>query len=269
MITELWTKNNTMTLKTSMSHIMKYKHLLKWKNSESILEVGCGDGTNAKQVILPILPKDYKEFHISDKEPNFVKYIERNVTIPKLKVFKQDVVEDEVPKELENRFDHIFGFFFLHMLMDPRKALVNIHKMLKPGGQTFFNFFEYTPINKVMQNMAIHPKWGKYEHKENAYCCHENPLEAYTQDFITAGFKDAIYNTEKETWEFDEGPEWENLLVSVNSVLSELPESDKEEYIRDYVEYCRAVGPTKVKTADGKWIRKVDRNMFVVVANKT
>ncbi|XP_056634468.1 uncharacterized protein LOC130443728 [Diorhabda sublineata] len=271
MIPELWAKYNTLTLRPAMNHIKKYNHLLKWKNNESILEVASGDGMIAKHVLVPILPKDYKEFYITDKEPEFVKYIKRNLNIPKSKVFTQDIVEDEVPKELENRFDHIFGFFFLNMLRESknvRKALANTHKMLKPGGQSFFNFLEYTPIDDILIKMVIHPKWGRYTHMMSAHCCHENPLEAYTKDFIAAGFEDAAYNTEKETWELEEGSEWEHLFTSTNPIVSKIPESQREDYIRDYVEYCRMVGPPKVKTAEGKVIRKLVKNVLIVVANK-
>ncbi|XP_056634472.1 juvenile hormone acid O-methyltransferase-like [Diorhabda sublineata] len=268
MIPEIWMKYNTESLRLALRHVNKYKHLLKWKENESILEIGCGDGTNAKQVILPILPKDYKEFHVSEKEPDFVKYIQRNVIIPKLEVFKQDIVDDEVPKELENRFDHIFGFFVLHMLMEPRKALENIHKMLKPGGQTFLNFFEYTPVDNVMKKMDRHPKWGKYPHAMNAYINHENPLEAYTKDFIAAGFENAIYNTEIETCEFED-PYWRDLFLSVNPTVSKIPENEKEDYFKDFLEACSITASPPVKKPDGKLVREFPTKLFVVVADRT
>lgn len=38
----------------------KYSHLLRWKEEERILDVGCGTGNITTQFLVPHLPADYK-----------------------------------------------------------------------------------------------------------------------------------------------------------------------------------------------------------------
>ncbi|XP_028145595.1 juvenile hormone acid O-methyltransferase-like [Diabrotica virgifera virgifera] len=264
-----WSRSSKRILEITNEHLQKYAHLLKWRNNASILECGIATGENSLKSIIPILPQDYKEYVATDKSQIMLQYAKNIIKIPRSIVCQLDVNVRHPPLNMEDRFDHIFGFFLIHMTDNPRQAFRNFHRMLKPGGSLFLNFYERLPVDMMFHNLRSHPKWGKY-HQEDAvsvYYYTQNPKEEYRKDIEAAGFKNYVYNNENHRHVFKSEDEFRDLYTSVNPILHNIPKEEYDEYIEDYITQYT---PNFVITyEDGERTISTDYKMFVFHATKT
>ena len=58
----LYDANNLPLLRDAKLSLDKYSDLLRWKEGERIVDIGCGTGNVTMQVLEPRLPVDYKLF---------------------------------------------------------------------------------------------------------------------------------------------------------------------------------------------------------------
>ncbi|CAG9829235.1 unnamed protein product [Diabrotica balteata] len=271
MIPELWLVGNIVTVRLTKIHLDKYKHLLQWKPSESILEFGCGDGQVSEQLLLPVLPKDYKEYVAMDNSKEMLDHFKQHVNIPRLQAVHRDISTKPLETCWRNRFDHVFGLFVMHMVQNPRLAMENIHSMLKPGGQALLTFFERMPIHKTFEALEKHPKWGKYGTFLSNYNTHPNPKLEYERDIKAAGFKNYVIHEEEPVGcTFDDEESCKKLYIAVNKVLPKIPDEEKDEYIKYYLEEAERQGyPLVFNEENGKRVPTLFVKMLVVLATKT
>lgn len=86
-----------------------------------------------------------------------------------------------------------------------RRAFKNIYQILKPGGWTFLNIFERSPLDEVFEKLSKNPKWSDYGQDEiiSKYYYSENPQNEYRRDIDAANFKDYHFNVEKDIYNFE------------------------------------------------------------------
>lgn len=95
--------------------------LLKWKSEpESILDLGIGDGRVTKDVVLPFIPKNVKEYLGADLSSPMVNSANKKVLHPNFRAIQLDAATKNLPTELRNRFDHIFANGLFHHVQDTR-----------------------------------------------------------------------------------------------------------------------------------------------------
>lgn len=113
---ELYSKANGAVTVNRMV-LSKYWNFVRWSNDfESVFEAGMGDGNVTRQVIIPLLPDNLKEYiasDISNKMLNFANTVIQNC---KLTIIQLDICSEEIPLEYHSRFDKVFACFLLHML---------------------------------------------------------------------------------------------------------------------------------------------------------
>uniref|UniRef100_A0A6P7F3W5 Juvenile hormone acid O-methyltransferase-like n=1 Tax=Diabrotica virgifera virgifera TaxID=50390 RepID=A0A6P7F3W5_DIAVI len=268
MIPDLWVKGNAITQILTKQKLEKYGHLLKWKKNEAILEFGAADGNTSANSVLPALPKDYKEYVLTDISPNMVEHMKKNLSIPRSKIIQHDIGTIRLQDELKNKFDHIFGIFVMHMVPNPRQSFTNIKEMLKPGGQAFVSFLEHSPTDNAHHRLLKHPKWSRYGHMLSAYYYSDNIEESYKKDIDVAGFESYSFHVEKDypIW-FENDEAIKSAFTAVNNVLSRIPEELREEYLRDY--HKEAVRDFKILEKDGKQVLNLNNmKLFVAIMNK-
>lgn len=115
------------SLKAWIKFIDKY---LPYANDQGkkVLEVGCGLGGFAK-----ILSERGFEVIASDKSTFIIekaKKLNQNI--------KFSVFDVELSNQLGNKYDMIFAFEVMEHLQNPKKAMKNLKKMLRPGGLLIF-----------------------------------------------------------------------------------------------------------------------------------
>lgn len=107
----------------NMVRVIYQKHgkLIRWSSEpESILDFGIGEGKIAKEIILPLIPKNINELIGSDISEPMLNVCQETINHTKFKTFLMDAATKKLPKEMQNRFDHIFSNNLLQHVHDVR-----------------------------------------------------------------------------------------------------------------------------------------------------
>lgn len=114
--------NNITTIIDALKVVYpKHSKLLKWSSeSESILDLGIGDGRVTKELILPIIPNNLKEYIGADISETMLNHSKQIIHHEKFLTIKMDALTQKIPEEMKNRFQHIFSNFLLHHIQDTR-----------------------------------------------------------------------------------------------------------------------------------------------------
>lgn len=121
-------------------HILEIMNWLEWKG-RSILEIGTGVGTDARQMIVR-----GANYHGINVDPGSCE-----TTRTALEVFGYvGDVRNMSATEMSfqpSMFDTVYSFGVLHHIPDVQKAVSNIHRVLKPGGHLLFMVYNRSSIN--------------------------------------------------------------------------------------------------------------------------
>lgn len=117
---DLFASNNDCAIETVNIFFNKYKHLIKFRKNESILDVETGDGRTTAAAILPHLPKHFKEIILSDISKVMLDYAKKRDVLSKMLFTQLDIGAKTVPEHFKNRFDHITNMYVFHWLTDTR-----------------------------------------------------------------------------------------------------------------------------------------------------
>lgn len=142
------------------AHQRKWGHKiieeLKIKESDWILDLGCGDGSLTKEFTRYL--KTGKVIGL-DASPGMLEKA-NEFSSPKL----QFILKDVDSLRYENQFDLIFSNAALHWVFDHKRLLENCYKALKPGGKIRFNFASegncktlYTVIRQTIREDVFSP----------------------------------------------------------------------------------------------------------------
>lgn len=113
--------------------IYKTLELIHFKDNLKILDIGCGEGTIGQ--------------HIQDKKYN-IHIIGMDISKEALNLantyYDQTILfnldEDEFPEEMEEQFDYVICIEVLEHLFNPKRALLNIGKLVKDNGIVITSF---------------------------------------------------------------------------------------------------------------------------------
>lgn len=116
----LFSETNTISENDAKEYANRLSPLFQWREGEEILDVGCGIGNVTHNVILPMLPKSFKQVIAFDISVEMLKFTDR-FAHPKVKYMQYDIAS-KMPDDFEERFDHIFSFYCLHWVKDQRSV---------------------------------------------------------------------------------------------------------------------------------------------------
>nr|QYV43138.1 juvenile hormone acid methyltransferase [Colaphellus bowringi] len=266
---KMFAAGNRFTTEFIKMHLDKFGHLIEWRKQPSIMEFGYADGGASRKSFFPFLPADFKEFVASDISEVMVDYAKQRSLHPLMKFVQMDMAAKEVPPEFLNRFDHIFGFFVMHLVKDPRQAFANMHKMLHQGGSIFLTFFEHIPLDDVFDRLSKHPEWGKYqqEYMISPYYYSPDPRkewETVMKEYFT---KYELFE-KQSSYEFLDETEFKNITIGVNAVLANIPKEKVEDYKKAYIAETINGKSYSVESRNGEDIFKMKFKMYIVVATK-
>jgi len=102
-----------------------------YKDSEIVLEAGCGIGAQTRILSKRNPQTNFISIDISDHSLQQVKMMIENESISNVTIQKENIMELTFDDE---SFDHIFVCFVLEHLRDPDSALLELKRVLKPNG---------------------------------------------------------------------------------------------------------------------------------------
>lgn len=190
----------------------EFKKIIKNRGVIKILEVGCGDGEFTKRLLTVVKPNT--KVVATDITPAVVtrgKKLIKNTML----TFKVDNLEAmSFPKE---SFDVICGISILHHV-NTKKALREIYRVLKKGGEIFFTEPNYVnPHIFLGLNISFFRKMMEFSPDETAFKRWE--LEKMVKN---AGFK----NTSVSNYDFLH-PKTPQLLINpietIGNILEKIP----------------------------------------------
>ncbi|XP_074042471.1 juvenile hormone acid O-methyltransferase isoform X1 [Leptinotarsa decemlineata] len=265
---KMFADSNRITTQLIKKHLKEYNHLIKWRNQPSVLEIGYGDGGSSQKSFFPHLPKDLKEFVALDKSEKMVEYARKNSILPTMKIEQLDITTKQLPSQYINRFDHIFGFFLMHMVKDPKQAFMNMHKMLKQGGSIFQTFFERTPIDNTLEKLLKNPEWNTYgvEDLLSPYNSSPDPRQEWERNLKETGFQNYNFFEDSGSFQYHDSNEFDNLMLSVCTFLPNIPEEKQEDFKKYYRKLTRTGKLIDVQVVDGKEIISINYKLFITSA---
>lgn len=115
---ELWTKT-TASKEIASFYLKKFGHLLKWKDyKETILEVGCAEGSVTKELLFPFVKNHVKKLVAIDKLDDMISCAKKANTIAEIDFQVMDAMDGESVTKKANQFDHIFSTMVAHWITD-------------------------------------------------------------------------------------------------------------------------------------------------------
>jgi ubiquinone/menaquinone biosynthesis C-methylase UbiE len=157
---ERWVVNNPIRVFQQHIEVNWLRQMMPLKTGTTILEVGCGRGAGAKLIQNVFKPS---RLHILDLDIEMLhrarKYLS-STPLPSLNLLVGDSIE--LPFKA-GHLDALFGFGFLHHVPNWRRALLEIARVLKPGGVYYMEeLYPSLYQNAITKRILLHPEHDRF-----------------------------------------------------------------------------------------------------------
>ncbi|XP_063927789.1 juvenile hormone acid O-methyltransferase-like [Zophobas morio] len=212
----------------------------EWSPSETIMDVGTGDGTVLFDVLLPKLPPDFKKLVALDINPDMLLLAEsKSRQNEKIEFVCLDIATKNLPPRFHSDFDHIFSFYCLHWVAEQRRAFENMYSMLKPGGSLLVTLVVDDVLSDVYDKLAENEKFSSvisgFKHNIFPYRNCENSVETVTQLLNTVGFVGVKCEERKRVFVHKSFAQFEKWALGVNPFMKTIPQEDLELYKEEFL----------------------------------
>ncbi|KAI8424500.1 hypothetical protein MSG28_002964 [Choristoneura fumiferana] len=166
-----YVKINEMTRRDAKEVLEKIP--IKWKKVDArVLDIGCGDGGVTSNILKKYMPENFKKLVGCDKNIECVKYAQEHYGNEKVHFMALDV-EEKIPDELKETFDHIFSSYAFNWIRKQEIAFTNVYDMLTEGGNCQLLFVGHSNAFQVFDDLSRTPKWRS--HLENVHTKFTSP----------------------------------------------------------------------------------------------
>lgn len=158
--------------------------------------------------ILPILPESFDRLVGADSSKPMIEYCQRKYSHAKVS-FEMFDVGLMAQQNIHNSepFDHITSFYCLHWEQNQMRAIKNMYKLLKPGGDMLLAFLAQNPIYDIYLELANDPKWAKYMTDVHRYISpyhqSKDPVEDVRKLLISCGFPENTIELRDKSYVFE------------------------------------------------------------------
>ena len=161
---ERWVVNNPVRVFQQYLEVKWLRQMMPLKTEMTILEVGCGRGAGAKLIHKTFKPS---RLHILDLDIEMMRKAKKYLSSTPLSSLNLLVGDSiELPFKA-GCLDALFGFGFLHHVPDWRKALLEITRVLKPGGVYYMEeLYPSLYQNAITKRILLHPEHDRFTSKD-------------------------------------------------------------------------------------------------------
>jgi len=110
-----------------------------------------------------------------------VEYAKKTYGCPKVDFKIVDIENANSCNFYLHNFDKIFSFFCFHWIHNKHDALINMHSMLKKGGEILINFMLINPVVELYKSMDA--EWKKYIDVSNLIIVYLNIFYSYSGSY--------------------------------------------------------------------------------------
>ena len=117
------------------------------KDSDTVLDYGCGTGTAACQFSLQV-----KEVHAIDISSKMIEIAREKAAVEKLKNISFEQADIFDSKYTRESYDVVLAFNMLHTVPNPQDVVLRINELLKPDGL----FISVTPCLRQKMSLLVY-----------------------------------------------------------------------------------------------------------------
>lgn len=158
---ERWVVNNPLRVLEQTFQIGRFKKMMPLAPGKTVLEIGCGRGAGAD-----LIDRYFKPAFLAPQDLDLL-------MVQKAKRYLAAKDGDHIALSVADAvripfkdaaFDAIFGFGFLHHVPDWQKALVEVCRVLKPGGVYYIEeLYPAVYANFIARRLVLHPEANRFK----------------------------------------------------------------------------------------------------------
>lgn len=181
---EFWLMNNPVRSFVQKYEAKRMKDMTEFSGGK-VLEIGCGQGVGSLLIQKVFHPG---EIVAIDLDPKMIARAKKKVRQSNI-TFKQASVT-KLPFE-NSTFDAVIDFGILHHVPDWHIAIVELHRVLKPGGKVILEDLSQETFNLpllgwVMKKVLDHPYRDMFDRKQFIQACEDQGFSVinYKENFF-------------------------------------------------------------------------------------
>jgi len=161
---ERWFVNSPFRLATQYLEMKWFKKTMTMNAGADVLEMGCGRGAGARLIIENFKPA---RLYLLDLDVLMIKKARTYLSDVKAEIILFGVGNvNSLPFE-DDSLDAVFGFGFLHHVLDWRHGLREIARVLKKGGVYYLEeFYPELYQNFITKRLLVHPEYDRFKSKD-------------------------------------------------------------------------------------------------------
>lgn len=162
----LYSQSNHFQRRDAQEALHEFAYTIRWRSDgcDYILDCGCGSGDVTAEILMPILPINFRRLVGVDISKEMLDYARKTQIHPKLSFEQFDLCTELEKQPLSNAvpFDHIFSFYTFQRVPDKEMCLQNFHKLLDANGDMLLVFVANHPLYDVYKEQSLGGKWAEY-----------------------------------------------------------------------------------------------------------